>query len=131
MQLSKRGGDATKIYPMQVFRPYRFTPCGGRAECKTGEVCRCTALDRSPQFDKNICINANICRPVSTLNAFCKAHEQCANCESCFSKTKATEGKNAGSCRKNCSADSDCPKYSICRQNLMGNASSKVCVPTR
>lgn len=93
LELAKKRGK--KIFPIFVWRPFDFEPCGSNAECKEGEACHCTPLD-SKGFLRNNCSNAFVCHKIRA-GAFCTTDEHCGKGEVCMKKTPNSP---SGTCRK-------------------------------
>jgi len=88
LELAKKRGKS--IFPVNVFRPYDFTPCASKGECKTGQSCRCTASD-TKNFESNACSLANVCHAVSGFT-FCVNDEHCPVGQFCKKGANAASG---------------------------------------
>jgi hypothetical protein len=88
LELAKKRGKS--VFPINVFRPYDFTPCTSKAECKNGQSCRCTASD-TKNFESNTCSLANVCHAVKGFT-FCVNDEHCPVGQSCKKGEKAASG---------------------------------------
>ncbi len=67
--------------PVSVIRPYQFTPCESRSECKDMQTCVCNALDGN-KWGSNSCGMSNVCHRAKPA-IYCNNDEQCGNPQIC------------------------------------------------
>ena len=92
MDKSKQGKN---IFPVTVWRPYDYEPCGSRSECKQGQACKCTTSDTKnrEKWLNNACASANLCHSVK-LYITCLNDEHCGVGTTCRCTGGGTDCKN-------------------------------------